>query len=195
MCSRFQLKTPSDEIASFFAIEDFPDWAPQTEIRPTDLAPVIISTNQAFLMPFGLPAPWDAKKPILNARAETLEEKSTFAPLLEQRCLVPASGYFEWRATETGKRKNLITLKDGLFAFAGLTDGRHFAIITCTPAPEIARIHNRMPVILTEEGRQAWLMKNQPFIEVKHLLRPIDGQCLEAKEDVPAPPAQGDLFA
>jgi len=194
MCSRFQLKAPGDEVASFFAIEDFPDWTPQTEIRPTDLATVIVDPNQAVLMPFGLPAPWDAKKPILNARAETLEEKATFSPLLEQRCLIPASGYFEWRETETGKRKNLITLKEGLFAFAGLTDGRHFAIVTCAPAPEIARIHNRMPVILTATGRQAWLMKNQPFGEVKHLLRPIDGNCLDAKEEAPAPPAQGDLF-
>lgn len=80
MCSRFQLKAPGDEVASFFAIEDFPDWTPQTEIRPTDLATVIVDPNQAVLMPFGLPAPWDAKKPILNARAETLEEKATFSP-------------------------------------------------------------------------------------------------------------------
>ena len=195
MCSRFQLKTPSDEIADFFAIEDFPDWEPQMEIRPTDFTPVIDQPGHAVLMGFGLPAPWDVKMPVLNARAETITEKSLFQPLLNKRCLVPASGYYEWRATGTGKRKNLIsTNQNDLFVFAGLTNGEHFAIVTCAPAPEIAHIHNRMPVILTTEGGHRWLDPTLPFLSVINLLRPFDGKQLSAREDLPPPPAQGDLF-
>ncbi len=193
MCSRFQLKNSTDEIAAFFAIEDFPTWGPQMEIRPTDPAPVITEPGKSILLGFGLPAPWDEKKPILNARAETLSEKQMFRPLLNRRCLIPASGYYEWRATETGKRKNLITPTDApLFAFAGLTDGAYFAIVTCAPLPEIAHIHNRMPVILTKEGARRWLDSTQKFTQVEDVLRPNGN--LSAEEEKPLPPAQGDLF-
>jgi len=193
MCSRFQLKTPIDDIASFFALEDFPDWEPRMEIHPTDSAPVIMAPGTAVLLSFGLPASWEPRKPILNARSETLSEKQMFRPLLNRRCLIPASGYFEWRATETGKRKNLITpVGTPLFTFAGLTDGVHFAIVTCAPLPEIAHIHNRMPVILTKQGAALWLDSAQDFTEVKSLLHP-NGR-LSVEEEKPPPPAQGDLF-
>jgi len=195
MCSRFQLKTPSDEIADFFAIEDFPDWEPQMEIRPTDFAPVIDGPGHAAIMGFGIPAPWDVKKPVLNARAETISEKSLFQPLLNKRCLIPASGYYEWRSAGSEKLKNLITANQGsLFTFAGLSNGEQFTIITCQPAPEIAQIHNRMPVILTPEGGKQWLDPATSFPSVKELLVPFDGKQLSANEDVPSPPAQGDLF-
>ena len=118
----------------------------------------------ARLLGWGLPVEWDAK-PLINARAETLAEKKTFQPLLDARCLVPATAYFEWRKASAGKLKNRIAPSDGgLFAFAGLMDGRRFTIITCRPAPEIAHIHGRMPVILDRRAEPKWIDPGVPCV-------------------------------
>jgi len=111
-----------------------------------------------------------AQKPI-NARAESLAEKPMFAPLLRSgRCLVPASGFFEWK--KEGRRKVPFWFhlpESPLFAFAGLcdtwqgADGQPlstYAIITCRPNALLAGVHDRMPVILSRENEQPWLSQD-----------------------------------
>ena len=116
-------------------------------------------------------ARFDGKGKIINARSETALEKSMFrAPMLagEQaqtgRCLIPATGYFEWETREKQKIKyKLRPAQEGMFTFAGLYRSEMgaktpvFVILTAPAAEGISFIHDRMPLILPPEQRQAWL--------------------------------------
>lgn len=109
----------------------------------------------------------DGPKPI-NARAETLLQRAMFRNLVpSRRCLVPATGWYEWRP-EGGKRQPyyLSVTDHPLFTFAGLYDAwidndgavvGSYCIITTTPAPSIAHVHDRMPVVLAPDDEARWL--------------------------------------
>ena len=147
------------------------------------------------MLSWGIPRPWQDGKdaqPIINARAETVDQKPTFRPLLNRRCLVPATAWFEWREVDRKKFKNRINLKsEQLFAFAGLASDCHFTIITCEPVASIAHIHNRMPVVLTPDSENAWLDLEIPFeAVVKHLV-PFVSCSLGFSEEQPL---QSDFF-
>jgi putative SOS response-associated peptidase YedK len=195
MCSRFEMDAEPEEVARRFGLElPLPAQPPGAELRPTDRALVIAAGRGPLVLGWGLPASWDSK-PLINARAETLAERKTFRPLLAKRCLVPASAYFEWRRQDGRKLKNRIAPGDsGLWAFAGLTDGEFFTIITCSPAPAIAHIHGRMPVILERRDEGAWIDASRPFPEVAPLLSPSWSGEFEVDEDAAQPPP-GPLFA
>ena len=122
---------------------------------------------------WGLVPSW-AKDPgmgarMINARAETIAEKPSFrAAFRRRRCIIPASGFFEWQATGTGPKQPVwISRPDGgLISFAGLweawlgPDGSELetATIVTTEANETLRpFHHRMPVILEPDGFDAWL--------------------------------------
>lgn len=194
MCSRFENSGNPRDLAGRFGLPAAPALANRCEFRPTDSALIVESGGLARLAQWGLPAPWDGK-PLINARAETLSGKPAFQGLLQNRCLVPATAWFEWRKTGTGKHKNRIGLAGGgLFAFAGLTDGAHFTIITCAPAPSIAPIHERMPVVLAPAWERPWLDNRRPFAEAAAALAPFAVAPLAAVEEAATPPPQGDLF-
>lgn len=119
MCSRYEIDVEWETIVEQLGLDGEPGDFHPGEIRPTNTAPVLFSGNLTALR-WGIPAPWDGK-PLINARSETLEEKATFSPLLEHRCLIPASAYFEWRKDGKARLKNRISLIDGnLMGFAGL---------------------------------------------------------------------------
>ena len=104
----------------------------------------------------GLRVPWQAQ-PLFNARAETLSEPPTFRQLLARRCSVPATAYFDWNDDGRAKRKMRVRPRDmDLFSFAALYAEDHVTIVTCTPAPGLAHIYDRMPVILTQENESVW---------------------------------------
>ena len=130
---------------------------------------------------------------MINARAEGIETKPSFKrPLRTQRCVLPASAFFEWQgATKGAKTKYRIGRKDGeLFGRAGLSDvckspGGHelttCTIITCAPNAVLAPIHNRMPVILLPEDEDAWLDPDMTEVEaLTSYLRPYPEDLLEA---------------
>ncbi|MBL8629067.1 MAG: SOS response-associated peptidase, partial [Rhodospirillaceae bacterium] len=140
---------------------------PKGEVRPTDMAPVILPSGAMAWLPWGFNVSWQ-RGPVINARAETLDQKPTFKPLLQQRCVVPASAYFEWRAEGEKKVKTRITLsKERGVVFAGLMDNGTFTIITCSPAKSIAHIHDRMPVLLDRDAQREWLNTARRFADVK----------------------------
>jgi len=194
MCARFEISARAREIMQALSLKTPPPLPNMPEIRPTDSALLVRGTageRIGELRPWGLQVDW-TPQPMINARAETLREKPTFLPLLENRCVLPASAYFEWRKTESGdKRKNRIYGED-LLVMAGLFDAERVTIVTCAPAPTIQHIHNRMPVLLSQNGTQAWL-SGAPFTQVAGVLVPFVGE-LKFDEDIPAPPAQQDLF-
>ena len=202
MCSRYEFNGTFEEVVLRFDISAgaaaLPEFSQMAEVRPTNRVPVITSDNTIAPLRWGLKVDWDTK-PIINARSETLVEKRTFQPLLENRCLVPATAYFEWRKDGKLKIKTRIQPNQGaLVAFAGLVDDDTFTIIACAPSPSIAYIHGRMPVILDRAAEAAWLSSDNKYEDVAHLLTSYPDDKLET-EEVAKPPAkpkkQGDLFS
>jgi putative SOS response-associated peptidase YedK len=127
---------------------------------------------------------------MINARAETLNEKPTFKhPFRRQRCIIPADGFYEWKKTD-GKQPYRIKLKSGeLFGFAGLwdrweRDGQEVyscTIITTEPNELMASIHNRMPVILDRKDENDWLNSNIDDTDfLRTFLRPYNEDEMEA---------------
>lgn len=149
---------------------------PQYNIAPTQLAPVIALNDgvaQVKDLRWGLIPSWakDAKigARAINARVETVEEKPMFrAAFRSRRCLVPASGYFEWRVEVDGKQPYFIHAPDrSAVLFAGLWEPwrspgaedwtRSFTIITGAPGKVSGDIHDRQPVIVPPDIIEAWL--------------------------------------
>ncbi|WP_339861905.1 SOS response-associated peptidase [Thalassospira alkalitolerans] len=162
--------------------------------RPTDPVIVILAGNTAGIRNWGLTIS-TLNTPLINARAETLDQKPTFRPLLERRCLVPATGWYEWRKDGRGKHKTAITLPGHQpFLFAGLENGSEVTIITCRPANAIAHIHDRMPAVIGPNHIAGWLNRNNGFADVRHMLGPVPDHVLNWHEDAPgiAQPAKHD---
>ena len=179
MCGRFTLHHSPEEIAARFVAERLPDLEPRYNIAPTQPVTVVTQNGARHLAQYhwGLVPAWAKDKSIgsrmINARAETLAEKPAFrTALTRRRCLIPADGFYEWREAdnpEEGGRTPMFIHRrdDALFAFAGLWDEwkdpatqqplRSCTIITGTPNPLIAPIHDRMPMILRPEDEEHWL--------------------------------------
>jgi putative SOS response-associated peptidase YedK len=171
---------------------------PTYNITPGMMMPVIFKTQRirTELMRWGLIPSW-AKDPnigykMINARAETLVEKPSFRNLLtSQRCLIPTSGFFEWKHRGKDAIPYYIRLtKENMFGFAGLYDIwqdaegyplKTFTIITTQPNSIMSSIHNRMPVILTREEEEMWLTsETQSTIQLLDLLDPYAPEEMEA---------------
>jgi putative SOS response-associated peptidase YedK len=175
MCGRYSLLC-IDDLGNRFRVHNPMIGArSRFNIRPGTLQPVIVQGaggRELQLMQWGLlPRGINDRRaalPVTNARAETLAEKPLFRHLLEtKRCLIPASGFFEWKRDRAKKIPFSLHLPGRpLFAFAGLFDERPapggtvsatYTIITTEPNPLVATIHNRMPAILAREDEERWL--------------------------------------
>ena len=173
MCGRYTLD-PTTKLYERFEISNRLEIKARFNIAPTQDVPVIIrnSPNRIEMMRWGLIPHWAKDESIgtkmINARAETITEKVSFKRLLpSKRCIVPASGYYEWQATKNGKQPYYIHAEGGEYLpFAGLFDiwknpeGEEiysFTIITTEPTVNLQAIHNRMPVILEPKAEEVWL--------------------------------------
>lgn len=180
MCGRYTYLS-SEEVVKEFNLK--PKIDPQLSlldvpnnynVAPGMKMPVIVRCEQEHipeLMIWGLIPSWTKGKSqlkLINARKEGLFEKPMWKRLVKsQRCIVPASGFYEWKKTADGKIPHYITPKQGkYFSFAGLWDewtgesGKNmktYTIITTKPNKEMADIHNRMPVILNKHQADIWL--------------------------------------
>jgi len=183
MCARFSLTAPPELLAAFFGLVGPIDLAPRYNIAPTQQTVVVLlSEGQRRLRAsrFGLVPPWatDPRKgpPLINARAETLFSKPAFRGAARaRRCLVPATGFYEWRAEDQRKQPILFRRPGSLpFAFAGIFEtwrgGRSqaglfptreevhsFAIVTTAGNGLMAPVHDRMPVVVPPELFDRWL--------------------------------------
>ncbi len=106
------------------------------------------------------------KYPMFNARSETVREKSSFRTAFEtKRCLIPASGYYEWTKGDDGKKDpHFIYLPNkqpfcfaGLWAYNSNLDITSCTILTAAAVPEIEPLHHRMPIILDQSLYEQWL--------------------------------------
>ena len=178
MCGRFTLTVDTADLQEAFAGFQFPaNVAPRYNIAPSQ--PVLVlpndGKNRADFFTWGLVPAW-AKDPtigmrMINARAETLAEKPSFrGPFRYKRCLIPADGFYEWKAAEPGekfKTPYYIHMQEHRpFAFAGLWDEwlgpdgsqvKTCTIITTTPNLLMSSLHERMPVILDPKDYATWL--------------------------------------
>lgn len=199
MCGRFTLAADGTVIQKEFGLPDMPfDYRPRYNVAPMQDVLAVIQGNRgrrAGWMRWGLVPGW-AEDPsigsrMINARSESVEEKSAFREAFERRrCLVLADGFYEWRRVGNIKVPMRIRLRgDRPFAFAGIWErwsrrGEEplftCSILTTTPAPSISQIHDRMPVILGAEARERWLSNDADPEELKTLLAPYAGDDLEA---------------
>lgn len=187
MCGRFDLTAPLDRVAKAFDAElvvtDL--GGPRHNIAPSQETAMVIGggTHRLVAGRFGLrPDWWSPATDLINVRAESLAEKPYFAKLAAvQRCVIPATGFFEWR--HDGKKKtpfHFVPREGGLLAMAGLylvndfgfRKGYSFAILTCPANGEVAAVHDRMPVLLNEDGVTAWLSAGADMPILRGLLNP-----------------------
>ena len=186
MCGRYTLTKVTNLLDRFNIEEINPTLEPRYNIAPTQRVPVIIKEKKLTLKYFqwGLIPHWSkTNKGMINARAETIDQKSAFkGSFIRRRCIIPADGFYEWKNVDNKKVPYWITLKSReLFAFAGIwrewkNSEREklatFAIITTEPNDLIKPIHNRMPVILSKKNEEIWLdMRAEPSF-LKNILTP-----------------------
>ncbi len=176
MCGRYNIITDAQALYDAFQVEVELNAASlaQYNVAPATDQLVILSERGyrvARWHQWGLIPHWAKDKAIgyktINARGESVAAKPAFRDAFRQRrCLVPASGFYEWKVQDGGKQAYLIRLKGGeLFAFAGLWEGwagpggevRSFTIITTEPNELMARIHDRMPAIIPRAQYARWL--------------------------------------
>lgn len=208
MCGRYTLFADPGNLASRFDVS-VPDWFEQSyNCAPGEQLPVITNTAPETLTrkKWGLTPAWaDESFDLINARAETVREKRSFASAYEQRrCLVPADGFYEWTSTdESARRPYRVAFDDDrLFAMAGLyerwipptrqsglaefatgsTDAADpvetFTILTTEPNGVVSDLHDRMAVILPPEREGDWLHGDPD--ELTDLLRPYPGAEMES---------------
>ena len=185
MCGRFVLSSDADRLVDHYGLDTVPVFNGGYNVAPSAQVPVVRlgSDKEAALCHWGFIPHW-VKEPVLkpiNARAETLTGKPYFRDAFRRRrCLVPANGYYEWRAAAGGKQPFFIRMAGAeLFSVAGLwsswqgPDGpvESCAIITTSASEELADIHDRMPVIIAPADYDAWLEAGD-----QDLLRPCAGE-------------------
>jgi len=198
MCGRYSLICIDDLGNRFRVFDPMIGSRSRFNIAPGNEMPVIVRAgeNHIAILRWGRIPSWTkdirAAKPLINARAETLGEKPAFRSLMNaHRCLVPASGFFEWK--KEGNRKSPVYFRladDPLFSFAGLFDEWHnpegvtvstYTIITCNANSLVAPAHDRMPVILSRTAEERWL-DSGPVTpeELNRILVPYPAGLMEA---------------
>lgn len=190
MCGRygFSVTDIKQVYKRFEVVNELTDFKPRYNIALGQMNPVITkqSPNKIQRMFWRLIPSWAKDKSIsfhtINARAEDIDKKPTFKkPLRCQRCLIPATGFYEWKKTVSPSIPYYFQLKDKLpFAFAGVYDiwkgpdfGQElysYTIITTAANKIVALIHPRMPVILQKEDEEQWL---NPDIDKPEKLLPL----------------------
>jgi putative SOS response-associated peptidase YedK len=200
MCGRFTLHTDLSQIQKAFQLSGVAAEAePSYNVAPTQPVLTVVrqdGQNVLTTMRWGLVPVWAKDMSIgakmINARAETLDEKPSFKRLLKsKRCLVVADGFYEWRKTGAQKVPMYIRLKSGSpFGFAGLYDSwkspEGDTLVSCTIIPTtpnelVATIHDRMPVILPKKQYPFWLDPvNQDAAKLLPLLGPYPTKEMEA---------------
>lgn len=185
MCGRYGLTASYKELKERYDLEDDDySFEESKEIFPTTENIVLLPNQHLHPVKWGF-EPSFSKRPLINARSESVLEKKTFKePFSKKRCIVPASYFFEWQPVEGQKKKDKkkITVKDvPIFSMAGICerytddDGHSYltyAILTTDANDQMRPIHDRMPVILNPEDEQLYLDLEADPEEVQTLLKP-----------------------
>lgn len=175
MCGRYAVTSAPEAIRALFGYPEQPNFPPRYNIAPTQpiaIVRLMDGKRQFALVRWGLLPSW-VKDPknfalLINARGESVIDKPAFsAAMKRRRCLVPADGFYEWKAIGTRKQPYYVRAKSGQpLAFAGLwetwtgANGEELetaAIVTTRANRALAVIHERMPVIVPPEAFNLWV--------------------------------------
>jgi len=212
MCGRFNLTASEDQVKTHFHLAQLAGYETSYNIPPGQQILNIIQTDdagcRAVYLYWGLVPFWSKNPQIsqrfFNARAESVAEKPSFRTAFRQRrCLIPATGFYEWKVTEYGKQAYHIYRQDhSLFAFAGLWDCNEAsghalytcAVITTEADTLMAPIHQRMPVIIPRENYGRWLDTHASPEQLNALLanQAYQGMAASAISDHVNNPAHND---
>ncbi len=168
MCGRYMLAELSwaDYFAGLSILRSNAPAEPRYNVRPTQIMPIVRAeewTHREVRARWGLNPVWNPKHLLINARLATAATARPFNTAFpQQRCLVPAPGWYEWTGTKGAKQPHALTRRPAPFFFAGLWFSLNsleaaFVILTRGAAPAVAALLNRMPVIVPEGGEAAWL--------------------------------------
>ncbi len=201
MCGRYALHAPAESLAEDFdAVLEIAALTPRYNAAPLQWLPVVRQRPSGerviHALRWGLLPAWAKDEGmaarLINARAETLSEKTAFrAAFGRRRCVVPASGFYEWSRDPAGKQPFYLSPPDGsLLALGGLwerwtraTDGQTidtFAIVTMAANPLVSELHDRMPLILSVDEVGLWLDQSTPLARIQQMLIPCPDDRLTA---------------
>jgi putative SOS response-associated peptidase YedK len=202
MCGRYTVAVDPQLLAERFHVTLPEDFAPRFNVAPTDSVLALTERSagrELMVARWGLVPHWakDAKAGarMINARAETLAERSAYRSLLaKNRCLILADGFYEWRLDPDGRKRPVrYALDDGSpFGFAGLWTSwrdpesgeslRTCTIITTDANALVAPVHDRMPVILPRGVEDEWLDRDVPPAAAVQLLLPYPSEQMTAAD-------------
>jgi putative SOS response-associated peptidase YedK len=200
MCARYDNLIDRDAYGGDFGVSRLPAWnfPPRYNVAPTDPIPVVRidprdGVRELALMRWGLVPSWMKEKPKaphINARAETVATAPMFREAFaRRRCLIPATGFYEWETRADGKQPWRFVMDDGAaFAFAGVWEYAKIGgeallsatIVVCPANTLVAAVHDRMPVILPRENYDPWLDDATPLAQAKAMLAPYDPSLMRA---------------
>jgi putative SOS response-associated peptidase YedK len=200
MCGRYDNLIPREAYAGLFKATRLPrsNFPPRYNVAPTDQIPIVRidprdGEREVVMARWGLIPFWMKEKPKvphINARAETVDKQPLFRRAFAQRrCLIPATGFYEWQKREDGKQPYRFHRKDlEPFAFAGIWEFAKFegedilsaCIIVGESNPLVGGVHDRMPVMVLSEDYDQWLGPTSESDEPRALLRPYDAALMEA---------------
>src|SRR5688572_16864288 len=164
MCGRYALHANPDVIALQFGLDAVFEIRPHCNIAPASEILVVRETKASL-------ARWGLRGKFINLRAETVRAKFKTSG----RCLVPASGFYEWQSSAGRKQPFYFFPADGsLLALAAVWEQNAFSLITTEPNATLQGIHDRMPVIISRDDYAAWLAGDDD------LLRPAPDDALAA---------------
>lgn len=202
MCSRYTLTSPPEAVRAYFRYVNEATFPPRYNIAPSQPVAIVRNTyrgeREMALVRWGLIPPW-VKDPrefsmLANARAESAAGKPSFrAALRHKRCLVPADGYYEWTGAAGDRRPHLVRpRRGGPIALGAIyeewlgADGSEIetvAILTTAARGSMARLHERMPLIIPPEHFDLWLdCRSGTVTEIQHLLKPDGGDGFDVTE-------------
>jgi putative SOS response-associated peptidase YedK len=200
MCGRFARIVSDKKLREKYRLKEGTLLKDSYNIAPSQPVAAVRGTDgerELVLLKWGLIPSWSKDATIgqklINARAETVAEKPSFRSAFKQRrCLIPASGFFEWQKQGTGRKQPFfISLRDGEpFSFAGLWECWHdpdgeevetCTILTTTANKVMQPIHERMPVILGPSAEEQWLDPRASADALRSLLVPYTGEDMEAR--------------
>lgn len=192
MCGRFALAATPEELAYQFHLSRQVTIAPRYNIAPSQQIVIIrpgTNGNTTSAVRWGFIPHWTKDEnfsaKLINARAETVQDKPAFwEAFKERRCLIPATGFYEWKQEGNRKQPYYIKMKNGgLFAMAGIWECwqnpagetiESCAIITTEANTIVGKIHDRMPAIFPESSYGLWLSTTNDGKSLRDFLRPYD---------------------
>ncbi len=175
MCGRYALHAHPEVLALQFGLDSVIEFQPRYNIAPmTDV--VVVRGRTCSL------ARWGLRGKFVNLRAETAASKFRTSG----RCLVPASGFYEWQSTAGRKQPYyFFPVDDPLLGFAALWERDTCTLITTDASGEVRKVHDRMPLIVPRENYAAWLAGEEIEKKIELRSHPVGTAVNTAANDSP----------